>query len=250
MIQSPADVPPLRLLGCPVHPLSLHDAVDAVRSDVLSGRPGYVVTLNPIMIEAARRDAALRAALDGASWVLADGAGVTAAVRLTHGAVIPRVPGIDLMSALCAAAARDGIPTGFYGGRPGIAETAAARLRAAHPGLEVAGCWDGYAASGEAIAFRIKESATRLLFVGLGSPLQEYWMSRHAAGLGCVAVGVGGSMDVFSGEKRRAPVFFRRAGMEWLYRLLCEPHRLPRMAALPVFAVRVMFCRFFKRRCY
>jgi len=111
-------------------------------------------------------------------------------------------------------------------------------LGARYPGLIVAGTHDGYFDPDRAaeVADEIRASGARLLFAGLGSPRQEFWLADHLSETGCSAgIGVGGSFDVISGRIERAPRFLRRLGLEWLYRLIKEPHRWRRQLALAQF---------------
>ncbi|MDR7386279.1 MAG: WecB/TagA/CpsF family glycosyltransferase, partial [Armatimonadota bacterium] len=152
-----------------------------------------------------------------------------------------RVPGVELMEALCERAARQGWPIFLLGGLPGVAEQAAAELRRRWPGLPVAGTHHGYFQVEGAVVEAVARSGAALLFCGLGSPRQELWLSRHLDRLGVrVAMGVGGSLDVLAGRSARAPAWLRRVHLEWLYRLLREPRRWRRQLALPHFAWLVL----------
>jgi N-acetylglucosaminyldiphosphoundecaprenol N-acetyl-beta-D-mannosaminyltransferase len=111
-------------------------------------------------------------------------------------------------------------------------------LKARFPGLVIAGARDGFFAQSESadVAAAIAASGARLLFAGMGSPRQEYWLDEHLRQTACgVGIGVGGSFDVIAGRVRRAPAFVRRVGLEWLYRLIKEPRRWRRQLALPRF---------------
>jgi N-acetylglucosaminyldiphosphoundecaprenol N-acetyl-beta-D-mannosaminyltransferase len=128
----------------------------------------------------------------------------------------------------------------LFGGAPGIAERAATELQRRYPGLNVAGARNGYFQAQESptIAQEIRASGAQLLFAGMGFPKQEYWLAEYLRDTGCGAgIGVGGSFDVISGNVRRAPERWRRAGLEWLYRLVKEPHRWRRQLALPQFVL-------------
>jgi N-acetylglucosaminyldiphosphoundecaprenol N-acetyl-beta-D-mannosaminyltransferase len=117
-------------------------------------------------------------------------------------------------------------------------------------GLQIAGTQHGYfeAEQDEEVALRIRTSGARLVAVGMGFPRQENWVAENRAGLGTVVcIGVGGAFDVISGRLPRAPLAIRRAGLEWLYRLVREPRRFARQLALPVFAARALRQAFFER---
>jgi N-acetylglucosaminyldiphosphoundecaprenol N-acetyl-beta-D-mannosaminyltransferase len=112
------------------------------------------------------------------------------------------------------------------------------------PGLKVAGTHHGYFSDEEdhEVIGRINQASPQLLFVALGSPRQEVWIDRNLDLLGSiVAMGVGGSLDVLSGNVRRAPEWFSKRNLEWLGRLLNQPGRWRRMLVLPKFALTVLF---------
>ena len=146
------------------------------------------------------------------------------------------------MTALVERAAQTGTKMYFFGGAPGVAAEAAQRLESRFGTLPIVGVRDGYFAASEndTIAADIRESGAQLLFAGLGVPKQEYWLTRMRPQLpGIVSLGVGGSFDVLSGRLKRAPLFWQKNRLEWLYRLALQPSRLRRMGALPQFMWQV-----------
>ncbi|MGE5527629.1 MAG: WecB/TagA/CpsF family glycosyltransferase [Patescibacteria group bacterium] len=228
--------------GLPVDQVGLERAVSVclAAADGEAGEPLRVITLNPEMVMRARKDDALARSFAGSTLVVADGAGIIAAGRLRGWRGITRVPGIELCERLIAEASARGLPVFFYGGEPGVAETAAANLRRRYPGLTVAGTAHGYLpeAEAEALPARIAATRARLLFVALGAGRQEAWLARHLEAAGArVGMGVGGSLDVFAGRTRRAPALFRRLGLEWAYRLARQPSRWRRLLVLPGFVL-------------
>ena len=225
----------LRLLGVRVDPLSMTEAVDRVRVRLRDGPPGYVVTLNAVMLGRAAKDEGFRRIVDGAALVTADGMGTLLAARILGRRIPERVAGVDLTDQLCAMCARQGFHVFLFGGTPGVADEAARRLTARHPGLIVAGTQYGYDAMDDAaLADRIRQAGAHLLLVALGSPRQEIWLRRWLDRTGVrVGIGIGGTLDVFAGRARLAPPWIRNLGIEWLYRLLREPRRWRTAAALP-----------------
>lgn len=211
-----------------------------------------VVTANPETVMKARRLRELAAALRRADLVVADGVGVVWASRRLGRALPGRVPGIELAEGLLAHCAAAGHPVFLLGGRPAsarrpaVAERAARALARRWPGLEVCGTWHGYFGPQEepAVLQVVSRARPALLLCGMGCPRQELWLARHAAFLdGCgvtVAIGVGGALDVWAGDVRRAPAFLRRAGLEWLWRLVQQPRRLGRQLQLVRFALEVL----------
>lgn len=203
----------------------------------------HIVTANPELVMEARRNPEFAAALGAADLVLPDGVGIVWAARLLGRPVVERVPGIELTEALLEKAARHGYKVFFLGAAHGVAEQAAAAVERAHPGIHIVGTHHGYFSPDEEgnVVELVRRAAPDLLFVGLGAPRQELFIARHRLSWNVpVAIGVGGSLDVLSGRARRAPGWVQAMGLEWFYRLVREPRRIGRMAALPRFASLVL----------
>jgi len=229
----------------------MRGAVERIEIFVGTGKAAHVVTLGAEMANLAHVDPAYRAAINGADLVVADTIGIVLAARLLGKPLRERVTGIDLLTRLCERAAALGHPVFLLGGASGVAESAGAALRRRHPDLRVAGSHHGYFTDDESksICALIRDSGARIVFVGLGFPRQEHWIRENVGRLGAVVcMGVGGSFDVISGRLPRAPAAVRKAGLEWLYRLVREPRRLRRQLALPAFAVRSAYQALFGPR--
>jgi len=226
---------PVRLLGVRVDPVSMAEAVERIRGRLRDGPPGYVVTLNTVMLGRAAKDADFRHIVDGAFLVAADGMGTLLAARILGLRIPERVAGVDLADRVCAVCAAEGFGLFLFGAAEGVADQAALHLRSRHPGLNVAGSQHGYGTIDDgALADAIRHTGAHLLLVALGSPRQEMWMDRWFGRTGArISIGVGGSLDVFAGRVQLAPPWMRKAGIEWLYRLIREPRRWRTAAALP-----------------
>ncbi len=202
-----------------------------------------VVTLNALGMYEARSDADFREVLSRSDLTLPDGWGLVWAMKKLKIAVVERIAGIDYMDRLCRLAASQDLPVYLLGGRPGIARSAAEYLQRQHPGLQVAGFFDGYfdRAFSSEVAENVRKSGAKILFAALGMPAQEKWLDaqrEHLDGLLCV--GVGGSFDVYAGALKRAPRFWQKIGCEWLYRLFQEPWRFTRDLQLASFVFAVL----------
>jgi len=210
-----------------------------------SGSKAYIVTPNPEIIWMARRDSALLRAVNGAELVLSDGIGVIMGARILGTPLRGgRVPGIDFATALFEKMAQTGGSVFLMGAKPGVAELAANKLMEKYPGLDIAGVADGYFTEDEPVIEKINSTHPDLLLVCLGSPKQELWMAENLGRLSVkLCAGLGGSLDVFAGNVKRAPALFRKLGMEWLYRLFREPRRITRMAKLPLFILALVWKR-------
>jgi len=232
------------VLGVGFDPVTREEALRVVVGLAEGGGVHQVVTAGAELVMMAGRDPALSASLARATLVLPDGAGVVWASRRLHPPGLPaRVPGVELAAQLLQLAENHRWPVFLLGARPWVLDTLVTRLRKTQPGLTIAGARHGYFDSDQerAMARRIARQRPRLLLVALGQPRQERFIAAyqdHWKDL--VAVGVGGSFDVLAGVVPRAPVWMRRQGLEWLYRLLREPKRWRRQLALPAFTLAVL----------
>ena len=225
------------VLGTEIDTLPLSEAVERALSCMEQRRGAYVVTPNTEIVLSARKNSALRDALDAAALSLPDGAGVVLASRILATPIPRRIAGIDFASALLRRMAEQGRSVFLLGAREGVSVHAAEKLQARYRGLLIVGEAHGFFTSEDedALIGRINALSPDLLLVCLGSPRQELWMRRNAPRLrvGLMA-GLGGALDVFAGDIKRAPETWRRCGLEWLYRLLCQPARLKRDLVLPL----------------
>ncbi len=236
----------IRILGVRVDNLNQVQAIERILALAVAGGCHQVVTVNPEFVVQAQNDATFRAVLENADLALPDGVGLIYAARLLGRPLRGRAPGVDTMLGLAANAARRELSFYLLGGAPGVAEEAAARLVALAPGLRIAGTYAGSPACEEedAIVERIRMARPDLLFVAFGAPQQDIWIARNRERLGVpVAMGVGGSFDYITGRVPRAPLAWRRLGLEWLYRLIHQPWRWRRMLALPRFTLSVVGSR-------
>ena len=231
------------VLGVGVDRLTRGQAV-ARAVELATTRPGsFAVTPNAELVWAAQRDGELRQALNQADLAVADGAGVVWASRILGTPVPERVAGYDLMIDLLAEAAERDLGVFLVGGRPGVAELAAAQARRRFPALSVLGLAHGYFSPEEEtrVCADVKRVRPAFLFVGMGAARQEKWLARNLSQLGAgLAMGVGGGLDVLAGRVARAPSWVIRLNLGWLHRLVREPARLRRQTALPAFALAVL----------
>ncbi|WP_442596793.1 WecB/TagA/CpsF family glycosyltransferase [Neobacillus sp. D3-1R] len=201
----------------------------------------FIVAINPEKIMKAEEDEGLRNLLNSADFQIPDGIGVILASKLKGGQIRERVTGIDMMLKLCEAAAKHGKKVFLYGGKPGRADQAKAKLEEMYPGIQIVGTVDGYQKDEQLVHQTINESQADIIFVAMGSPRQENWIIANKEQLHpSVYQGVGGSFDVISGNLERAPESFQKLGLEWFYRLLKEPWRIKRQAALPKFLIKAV----------
>ncbi len=232
------------ILGCQVDLVDLNQAVGEVAALLnTGGKAAHIITVNAEILYEASKSPELTEVINSAHMVTPDGIGVVWAASQLGGYPQGRVTGIELLEALCQKGARQGWRIFFFGAAPGVAEQAAHKLSSRYPGLLIAGTINGYFTpenEGDIIA-AIKSVAPDILCVGLGAPRQEYWINQHREELDVpVCIGVGGSFDVLSGLKRRAPTLMIKLNLEWLYRLVSEPSRIKRQMALPKFVWKIL----------
>lgn len=233
-----------RVFSTPVHLCTSYP--DWLYGRLQQKQGAHVVTLNSEMVMLAQQDAEVAAVFEQAELVIPDGAGVTIYLRLEK-IKQDRCPGIELAAGLMRRLAQLPDPPliCFYGGEPGVTEQAATRWQEEFPQLQFLtnhGFLDEAAQAQWLETLSTKKPA--LILVGLGVPRQEYWIRDHRQLCeNSIWIGVGGSFDVWSGNKQRAPDFFCRHNLEWLYRLYQEPWRWRRMLVLPQFLWRAIFCR-------
>ena len=233
------------VLGVGIDNLSIGEALRRILWSAETARPCRVSFVNPDCLNIAVADRAYRRALVTGDLTLADGVGTQLAGHMLGRPLRANLNGTDLFPMLCAAAADKDLPIFLLGARPGVAAEVARRMTSRYPGLRVVGVADGYATPAEepALIERVRRSGARLLFVALGAPKQELWSARHHRRLGVpVVLGVGGLFDFYSGRVPRAPQAWRDMGLEWLWRLRCEPGRLWKRYVLgnPLFLWRVV----------
>jgi len=231
------------VLGVGFDDFTNESAVALAYEKIKSGEKTYVVTPNPEIVWLTRKDDKLRTVLNDAGLVLADGIGIVIGAKILGTPLNGgRVPGIDFISLLFEKLATTGARVFLLGAKPGVAQIAGKKLAEKYSGLVISATSDGYFTDVTALIEEINASSSDLLLVCLGAPKQEFWMSENLDLLNVpLCAGLGGSLDVFAGNVKRAPVFFRRLGLEWLYRIIKEPKRIKRSLSLPLFLLRVIF---------
>lgn len=215
------------LANVPLHAVDLDQALARVDEFIAARTPHYNISINAAKVVEYQTDHALRAAIDNAHLLTADGQAVVWASRLVGEPVPARVAGTDLMVALLAHAAARGYSVYLLGATDEIVRECVAKAQREHPTLRIAGYRNGYFDNDAEIVDTIRAAKPDIVFLGFGTPAKEYFMHRHHRELGVPFVmGVGGSFDVYAGRVRRAPMWLQKSGLEWAYRLAQEPRRM------------------------
>ncbi len=238
----------INIRGVLISDVTMEEAVSFLSEKLTSCASVSVFTPNAEIAERALRYPQLLGIINGCDLAVPDGVGIVKASRILGRPLREKVAGVELGMRVAEFAANRGASLFLYGGKEGVAEDAAKNLCSKFPNLKIAGYTDGYRSDESAVLEEIRKSGADILFVCLGSPKQEMWINLHKAELPGVRIfmGLGGSLDIYSGRARRAPRLFIRLGLEWLYRLLCEPKRIIRMTSLPRFYLGTWIYRFKK----
>jgi len=227
------------VLGVQFTDMGEADVATACARFMADDTPHIVVTAGPEFVMRARADEALRAMLAQADLVTPDGIGIVVASRWYGQPLRERVTGVELTERLLAIADDHGWRVYLLGATPQSCAAAMVNVRERFSKLQLEGR-HGYFSGPETddVLAEIRAFDPHLLLVGLGQPRQERFLFEHRERLRVpLSMGVGGTIDILSGHVRRAPGVFRRAHVEWLYRLLAQPTRAARQLALPRFAL-------------
>lgn len=237
------DHPQHTLLGVPISLLDMGQTLD-VFNQILSEAEGthLVVTADATALVIAHDNPEFRTLLDEATLITPDGAGIIWALKRQGVSNPQKVSGVDLVQRLVEMSASTGTRLYFLGAAPGVAELAAEKFRLKFPGCNIVGTQHGYfpAESDAVIAEQIAQTKPDVLLVAMGMPRQEKFIitTRHII-QAKLAMGVGGSFDVFSGKTKRAPVIFQKMHLEWLWRLMMDPSKISKVKVLPRFVAMV-----------
>lgn len=232
-----------QVLGLPVDCVTTGQAIERIEAMIDERVPRLVFTADASGLVLAQDDAEFRRIVERASLITPDSSGVVWALHRAGHPAQKRVSGVDLVGLLCERSADEGYRLYFLGGEPGVAETAAERLRLKYPGCNIVGARHGYfpSDSDEVVAHEVAESRPDILFVAMGMPRQEKFIARTQDIIKApVAMGVGGSFDVFSGRTKRAPKIVQSLRLEWLWRLILNPKKFAKVKSLPRFVRLVL----------
>ena len=221
----------ISVLGVRLHAVTYEKVVEQISRWAAAGESRMVCAANVHMVMEAWDALEFRSIINGADLVTPDGMPLVWAMRFLGGGNQERVYGPDLMLHLCRASARNRLPVGLLGGSTETLSLLRRRLQERFPDLEVVYAWSPpfRKLSNEeltAVQKTINSSGAKLLFVALGCPKQEKWMSEQRGHIQAVMIGVGAAFDFHAGRVPQAPGWIQRSGFEWLFRLAIEPSRL------------------------
>ncbi len=238
----------VNILGVGVSAVNMQTTLDIIDGWIARRESHYVCVTGVHGVMESQRDETLRQIHNVAGLVTPDGMPLVWLSHLKGFRYVSRVYGPDLMLALCERSIERDYRHFFYGGAEGVPERLATSLQRRFPGLLVAGTYSPpfrpLATEEDAqVVQMINEANPDVVWVGLSTPKQEQWMATHTGRLiAPVLIGVGAAFDFLSGRKRQSPRWMQRSGLEWLFRLFTEPHRLWRRYLVnnPLFVTLVL----------
>ncbi|MCX7569498.1 WecB/TagA/CpsF family glycosyltransferase [Tumebacillus sp. DT12] len=232
----------VKILGVPFSTLTFEETLRRLTDALRGDSPLHIITANPEIIMMAQKDPRIMELLLEADLVTPDGIGAVWASQYYGEKLEDRVTGIELSTALIEAAAERGLGVFLLGTKPETNRKAVEHLQARYPGLRIGGR-DGYFKAHEEadVVAQVKDFGPALLLVGLGMPRQELFIKKHKEETGAqVMIGIGGCIDIWAGEVKRAPKLWQDLRLEWAYRLLSQPSRWKRQLVLPQFVLTVL----------
>ena len=245
----------LKILSVRADRIAAEEIISKIEIFLSSNNQHYLVTLNPEMAVEAREDSYFQNIINQADLVIPDGMGIILAGKIINRKIpLEKISGIGLIYKICEAEFVKCKKIYLLGGRNQVAKKAAEKLKQKYSCLNIVGAEKGieipnkfpslkkgvrgisergveYEKLNQQLIQRINEAKPDILFVAFGAPKQEKWIAENLKKMPSVklAMGVGGSFDFISGKIKRAPLVFRKLGLEWLWRLILEPRRIKRI---------------------
>ncbi|MFC1656647.1 WecB/TagA/CpsF family glycosyltransferase [Patescibacteria group bacterium] len=241
-----------KILGTDISDLSFGQTVSEINKFIKEKKKGFVVTANPEILYRAYKNKDYQKIINNAFLVTPDGAGVLFAAKRKEVSIKERVTGIDLVWALAKLSETEKYKIYLLGGEPAknnteeVAKIAAERLKLIHPKIEIVGATYGFwkeKGSEKQVIKDIQNTKPHLLFVAFGPPKQEKWIAENLDKFEAplIAVGIGGAFDMIAEKFKRAPLWMQKNGLEWLYRVIQEPNRIPRLWNVLKFIILSLF---------
>ena len=237
----------LKILSVPFAETNMEETVSWTNERIENSLSTFIVTANPEIVMHAKNDLNFHKVLCTADIITPDGIGIIYASKILGNSLKERVAGYDMLHALLEYRENKCTPTKLFslGGTQEVARAACEKLAKLYAHVQISGAHHGYFEKNSEeesnIVKLISKENPDLLLVGTGNPKQEEFIHRFRTELNAtVMIGVGGCFDILSGKISRAPVIFRQLGLEWFYRLICEPTRIKRQIVLPIFVFQVL----------
>jgi N-acetylglucosaminyldiphosphoundecaprenol N-acetyl-beta-D-mannosaminyltransferase len=231
----------VNILGIHFIDTTLKDFTQTVSKRIDQELKTFIITANPEIVMYAQKDKKYKRIMESADYITADGIGIVKAASYLGHPLPERVTGFELMQKLLGVANQNKKKIYLLGAKEEVLLQTVNVIETSYPNIEITGYHHGFFDLNDpSIAEEIKSRRPDLVFVALGFPRQEKWISEHLDSFDKgIFIGIGGSFDVLSGNIKRAPVVWQKLNVEWLYRLVQQPSRWKRMLVLPKFALKV-----------
>ena len=231
----------VKLLGTNIDDFSFEESLKKAIELISSDKVLQVVTINPEMLIYTLKDESFAQIIKESEMVIPDGVGVKIGLKI-KGHSVERIPGIDFAKKLLEECAKNNLPVAVIGAKEEVITKAVENLKSELNGLNIVYLHNGYFNDDNFVYEELRKVSPKLILVAMGSPRQEQFIYNAKKILNpALMVGIGGSLDVWSGNVKRAPKIFQKLGLEWLYRTVSEPKRLKRIfPALPLFLLKVI----------
>ena len=235
------------LFGYNIDTYKFDEAINVAKSLIDGHKVSQVVTINPEMFETAKKDNDFSNIIKEAEMIIPDGIGVKIALKI-NGINVERIPGVDFARCLLEESAKNNIPVAIIGAKEEVIIKAIENLNNEINGLNIVYYHNGYFENDTEIYTEINSKSPKLILVAMGSPRQEKFIYQAKKVLKpSLMIGIGGSLDVWSGNVKRAPLVIQKLGLEWLYRTIKEPARIKRIIpTLPMFLIKAFNYKFSK----
>ncbi|HLR22806.1 MAG TPA: WecB/TagA/CpsF family glycosyltransferase [Pseudogracilibacillus sp.] len=242
----PNTISKTRIMGIPFVDATMNDFMQNIVEPVtIQSDKCFIVTANPEIVMEADKNDHYAAILHKANYIVPDGVGILMAAKWKKQPLASRIAGVELMDEMLQLADKEGYSCFFLGGTKGVNEVAVEKIKIKYPNLQVAGRHHGYFdLDDEEVVAQVRDAAPDFVFAALGFPKQEEWIATHWSHFSKgVFIGVGGSFDIYAEKVKRAPSFWIKLRLEWLYRLLQQPARFKRILPLFAFAWKALLKR-------
>lgn len=231
----------ITILGVPFLNITQNDFITLLDSRIQQKQKTFVITANPEVVMKANEDEEVMQYIHQATYICADGIGVVKAAKILGHPLKERVTGFDTMIGLLQLGNEKRYKIYLLGAKQETLQKAVENIRRNFPNIEIVGFHDGYFDwEQNDISEEIKSFQPDIVFVALGVPRQEKWISENIDKFPFgIFIGVGGSFDVIAGTVKRAPKMWQKMHLEWFYRLLKQPSRFGRMLSIPRFMLKI-----------
>ena len=226
------EVQRVNILGVGISAINMKQTLAVIEQCISQDKQSYICVTGVHGVMESQRDSRLRSIHNRAELVTPDGMPLVWLGRVWGYPSVRRVYGPDLMLAVCQYSQERGYRHFLYGGAERVAKALAGKLQTRFPGLQIVGTYSPpfrplTDEEDAQVVEMINEARPDIVWVGLSTPKQEYWMASHIGKLRApLLIGVGAAFDFHAGLKKQAPLWMQRNGLEWLFRLLAEPRRL------------------------